>query len=159
MYQDDYDDVHPDLLNHFYGVCCQERNTHQNDANPIENDKDSDLEELVHHIASGQEQHIRHDPFDLPDAHSPFTSANVQEVFKETLAQVCQAGYIPAGLGVREDEWEDVTYPGFEILKVGRMKDIVISFPMSMWLSHAVLFAQALEVLSRTLAVIVDNDF
>ena len=84
---------------------------------------------------------------------------NIQEVFEKALTQVHKAGFIPSGFGVRNDEWEETAYPEFEALKIGRAKDIMISLPKLLWLPRAVLFAQALEVLARTLVMTVDDGF
>lgn len=107
----------------------------------------------------GQAQHIRHDPIDVPDAQNPFTDITIQQVFEKALRQICNAGFLPTGFGVRNDEWEGTAYPEFEALKVGQTKDIMISLPKLVWLSCAVLFTQGLEVLARTLAMAVDHEF
>jgi hypothetical protein len=160
IYLDEYDNVHPELLNRYYGVSQQAApgNVHQISAGYTNSSDDVDLEAIVHDIAEGQKQHVRHDPVGLPDARNPFSNTDMQQVFEKVLRQVCEAKFIPSGLGVHKEEWEETTYPGFEYLKVGRTKELVIMLPIEVWLPRAMSFAQGLEVLTRTLATVVDSN-
>jgi hypothetical protein len=152
IYKDEYDDMHPDLLNRDYGT-SQQAAVLEAQQTGTQHSHEVDLEGIIRHIAVGQKQHVRHDPVAPPDARNPFPNTDIQQVFERALKQVCEAGFIPSGLGVREEEWEEPTYPGFEALKVGRTKELVITLPIQVWLPRAALFAQGFEVLTRTLAI------
>ncbi|KAF8585468.1 hypothetical protein K439DRAFT_1343386, partial [Ramaria rubella] len=99
-----------------------------------------------------------HDPIDVPDACSPFTHPDVLKTFKTALTYVHNAGLVPVDMGLRENEWEDSTYPTFEILKVGRTKDTIITLPCTIWLPRAIQFRQGLELMNRVMAIAMENE-
>ncbi|KAF8591253.1 hypothetical protein K439DRAFT_1327261, partial [Ramaria rubella] len=99
-----------------------------------------------------------HDPIDVPDARGPFTHPDVLKTFKTALTYVCNAGLVPVDMGLRENEWEDSTYPMFEILKVGRTKDTIITLPHTIWLPRAIQFGQGLELMNRVIATAMENE-
>jgi hypothetical protein len=123
IYLDEYEDIHPEVLNRYYGVHGQqvEREPHQlgaghsadeEDGVESEDEDNQDITgDIAGYIAADQQQHVRHEPVDVPDAHNPLPSSHWQGVFEEVFTHVCNVDFVPEGLGVREEEWEDGTYP------------------------------------------------
>ncbi|TFK56300.1 hypothetical protein OE88DRAFT_1607356, partial [Heliocybe sulcata] len=110
VYAEDYEDVHPDILNHYYGIdsATEVRYAGQTGAGHSETEEDGeDFDDL---IATDQEHHIRHDPIPVPRATSPF-SEDVTADFLSALDEVLATDFIPAGLNVREQEWPVDGYP------------------------------------------------
>ncbi|KAJ7728945.1 hypothetical protein DFH07DRAFT_757038, partial [Mycena maculata] len=106
-----------------------------------------DLEEQV---ADAHESNFHHDAVSVPKHANPFSGEAVQ-VFEDALEQVCAANILPAGYGLLEDEWDDGTYPSFEILKSGQRgrKELRIALPDFIWRPRAILWGQALDVLNQ----------
>jgi hypothetical protein len=66
------------------------------------------------------------------------------------LGKFIQQKIVPIGYGVAPEEWENGSYPHFEDIDVGRRrKGICISLSAEIWLERAILWVQALFVLTQ----------
>jgi hypothetical protein len=169
---DPMDTVHPDTINRYYGVDGPEQTRRLgqtgaghaadegSDLEPLDsgsedseenNDSDIDAEwtELQHEIARDQAHNIRHEPIKVARHRNPFPTQAAEDEFHNILKIVVEQGVIPEGFGVCPDEWED-GYPEQETIKTGlRGKGLEITLPEAVWFPRAILWAQALDVMSR----------
>jgi len=104
--------------------------------------------DLAQQISEDQQHQIRHNPVDVPDHQSAFSSQASENIFKQAIQDNNVSGIVPKGLGVAEEEWEDGHYPGAELIQVAR-KDIQIILPFEIWWLRAVRWVRALELATR----------
>ena len=95
QYANEFDDVHPDILHRYFGVDgvplhCQ----HSGAGN---SDDEDDINNLDDKITADQQPHIRHDPIDVPDHASPFSSTQTENIFFSALKEITDAGIVPSG--------------------------------------------------------------
>ncbi|KZT30300.1 hypothetical protein NEOLEDRAFT_1054896 [Neolentinus lepideus HHB14362 ss-1] len=148
VYSDDYDNVHPDVLNQYYGADSTRDARGQNPSGAGHSDEeDVDTEDLQERISHEQVRHVRHEPVAVPLAESPF-SEDITELFLSALQEVRDAEVIPEAFGVLEQEWDDVGYPESEPIRSGR-KYIDIPLPFAVWWPRAVSWVQGLSLLSH----------
>lgn len=151
-YADDFDDVHPDILNRYLGV----------DRTPIRNpnldltDSDSGFENVIdsgdldEQITADQQPHIRHEPIGVPKHSAPFVSEEAEDMFHATFRDVKSLGVVPSGYGVNEAEWDISGYPVLEEIKSGkRGKQTQIELPFTVWWPKAVEWVQGLDTMTR----------
>ncbi|KAF8835010.1 hypothetical protein BDN67DRAFT_913768, partial [Paxillus ammoniavirescens] len=105
-YHDDYENVHPEVLQRYYGVDQQ--------------DRDVDGDQIYQQIADDQEIHVQHDLIDVPHNTSPFQSPEAEQTFILAYKEVMAAGIIPEGYGVAQGEWGGGLYPESEVIRVGK---------------------------------------
>ncbi|KAJ3969540.1 hypothetical protein EV361DRAFT_803666 [Lentinula raphanica] len=107
------------------------------------------------HVLADIRSQFHHAPVQVPKNQNPFSSEDQFIAFKECLADAIQDDLIPAGFGVKEDEWENEGYPVFEILKSGRRgtKELRIPLPIEHWLPKAEVWVQGLVLMHSILAV------
>ncbi|KAK7012593.1 hypothetical protein R3P38DRAFT_2549489 [Favolaschia claudopus] len=161
VYPDPMEGVHPDTINRYYGVERGERTRRagQTGAGHSDDEEDSDgdvemnePEELVNAVTDDLAHNVRHPAVKVARHQNPFRSPETEQAFRGALAEVIRQGIVPQGYGVRAEEWEDGTYPAMETINPGtRGKEMVIALPRDVWLPRAVLFAQALDVMTRCL--------
>ncbi|GBE84083.1 hypothetical protein SCP_0600610 [Sparassis crispa] len=170
VYADDpLDKIHPDVLSQYYGVSgrVQNRRRGQTGAGHPEDDSDSDdsdlelgenenenedrmIEMLENRIANDQERNIRHKPIKVATHRNPFPDPQSLALFWQLLDAVRAQDIIPDGYGVTPTEWQDGVYPEEEVIRMGRKKKgLVIALPSVVWLPRAVLWAQAVEIMTR----------
>ncbi|TFY76459.1 hypothetical protein EWM64_g7555 [Hericium alpestre] len=150
IYADDYEDVHPDILNRYYGVDVDVEHIHGQTGAGHPDDEEDELPSLRDHIAADQEPHIRHAPIDVPDNGSPFQDLALEAAFFAALSSIHDQGLIPNGYSVAQAEWDDEGYGEVELLKCGRgRKYLEVELPFSIWWPRAVTWAQALDLLNR----------
>lgn len=133
MYSENAEMVHPNV-------------THRYDAAP-----EDSTDRLASQVEDELRSQIRHEPIGVPDHRNPFPDDATEALFFSTLREIVEADVVPAGYGLFPDEWEEDRYPLFETLKVGKWggKSIVISLAAPIWRRRAVLWAQAVNLLTR----------
>lgn len=93
---------------------------------------------------------VRHHAVRPPRAQNPFLVNTDHHTFIQELDRVIAAQDIPAGLGVRPEEWEEDGYPQVETLaRRGRGSRITVELPQEIWGPRAVVWAQALFLMTR----------
>ena len=142
VYRDDCEGIHPDVIDKYYGTEGKtvRRKWQSGAGHPIDEEgdpksgMDSDCSSppppLAERIAQDQRSHIRHEGIDVPLHGNPFVDNSAgEDNFWRVLAEVVQENIIPEGVGLHQDEWEDETYPLYEVLRIGNkgMREIKIS--------------------------------
>ncbi|KZT18951.1 hypothetical protein NEOLEDRAFT_1079022, partial [Neolentinus lepideus HHB14362 ss-1] len=145
VYDDDFRDVHPDVLNQYYGADSAHEVAHPEHSGA--GHSDAEEENLEDRIAHEQERHIRHEPIAVPLATSPFPP-QVTAAFLSALQDVRNQTAIPEGFGVHEAEWDEEGYPEFQSIRSGR-KYVDIPLPFAVWWPRAVSWAQGLSVFTH----------
>lgn len=162
VYIDDMEGIDPDTISRYYGNNDQaqenqttsSRNTHSSHSGSESESSTTDRDNAL--IAERQERFAQNfnseDSVQVPSSESPFTEEDL-EAFSLALSAVSMAGFVPNGYGLREDERESGSYPTVETLNSGRRgrREIVVGLPEHIWYSRALLWAQGLDVLNRTL--------
>ncbi|KAI0054649.1 hypothetical protein BV25DRAFT_1816776 [Artomyces pyxidatus] len=162
---DEYEAVHPDLLNRYYGVegPVHSRRGHQTGAghpSDEEDDTDSDADEredifqdLGDRIAADQQANIRHEAIIPASKMSPFPSPEAEHAFWEVYAQTATGDDVPANLMLSAEEWEGDGYPTHEDILVGTRsrKVLVIALPIDVWYPKALAWGRALYLLEHCL--------
>ncbi|KAI0685882.1 hypothetical protein C8T65DRAFT_553327, partial [Cerioporus squamosus] len=164
----DFDNVDPDLLAEHYGtegtpqcLCCGQTGAGLYDDNPSEEatssslsseaDSSSDPAASDSDLARDQEHHVHHPPIPVPNSNCPFSDKDL-EIFLATLLEVHEAGVIPEGYGLTEEEWPGEEYGDIEMLKRGRGgREDPVELPFAVWWPRAVEWAQGLELMSQML--------
>ncbi|KAJ7643032.1 hypothetical protein DFH06DRAFT_999206 [Mycena polygramma] len=159
---DPMDKAHPDTINRYYGVegAPRARRPGQTGAgHPGDEDSDDGLdwmdengEDLADAVEDDLAHNIRHPAIEVARHRNPFHSKAIEEKFFAALQEIIHHDLVPQGYGVLETEWEDGTYPAMETINPGtRGKGIVVALPREVWLPRAILFAQALDAMTRCL--------
>jgi hypothetical protein len=152
IYGDDpMNDVHPDTINRYYGVCGAEQTrlsgetgaghvededvaSGSDDSNSEDSDDEAQWAELQHQIAYDQSHNVQHKPVKVARHHNPFATPEAEMEFQDVLSIIAEGKIILAGFGVRADEWDD-GYPELEIIKTGsRGKELEVILPEAAWL-------------------------
>lgn len=171
VYTDDpMNDIHPDIINRYYGVDGPERlrNSMHTGAGIVENEDeapdedeastflDADLgaeeaeEYLENMIAEDQEHNIRHAPVPVARHRNPFETDEEEAEFFSLLGAVANGNIVPAGYGVLQEEWDEDNYPEREIINVGaRAVELEVTLTREVWLPRAICWAQGLDVMER----------
>jgi hypothetical protein len=170
-HEDDCSGVDPAVIDQFYGThgrrtvrragqtgaghaANDDINNELSDVTTSSDEETSELAEtmgeFVAQIAVAVKKNLRHEPVNVARHSSPFPNKQFYDLFTETLQMVCAEGVVPPNYGICEDEWED-GYPPYEILQVGKgaKKELRISLPDNIWRPRALLWCQALDVLTR----------
>ncbi|KAJ6526580.1 hypothetical protein DFH09DRAFT_914043, partial [Mycena vulgaris] len=166
---DPMDALHPETVNRYYGVEGNERLRRRgqtgaghpededdeddpDDPEPwVDSDSDDD-DYLTNAVTEDLAHNIRHPAIKVARHNNPFRSATIQANFFGALAEIIRQEVVPFGYNVRENEWEDGNYPVMEAINPGtRGKEIIVELPREIWLPRAVLFAQALDAMTRSL--------
>jgi hypothetical protein len=168
-------DIHPDILNRYYGVNghriirglaqtgagqpededAEEHWVDEEEEDNVDNESESEMdvdteEYLQDCIAEDQAKNIRHPAVKVARHANPFEFQTDEDRFFAALDEVRMHRLIPQDYGVLECEWEDETYPVMETINPGtRGKQIIVELPKAIWLPHAVLFVQGLDVMTR----------
>ncbi|KAJ7486550.1 hypothetical protein FB451DRAFT_1391460 [Mycena latifolia] len=158
---DPMENVHPDIIDRYYGVEGDERVPRpgqtgaghpddEEDLDAWEDEHDEDF--LTHAVAEDLAHNIRHPAIKVARHKNPFRSAEMEANFFAALAEITEQNIVPQGFRVQEDEWEDGGYPAAEAINPGtRGKEIIVALPREIWLPRAILFAQALDAMTRFL--------
>ncbi|EPQ57571.1 hypothetical protein GLOTRDRAFT_127924 [Gloeophyllum trabeum ATCC 11539] len=151
VYDDGYEDVHPDVLNRYYGADSTHERLHPGQTGAGHSDSEDEGEALEDLIAADQERHVRHDPIPVPKTSSPFP-ADLTADFLKALDELLATDIVPTGLGLRNDEWPEGGYPEAEAIRSGR-KYVDIGLPFNTWWPRAVVWGKALTLLSHFQAI------
>ncbi|KAJ6578020.1 hypothetical protein B0H19DRAFT_1208066 [Mycena capillaripes] len=156
---DPMEGVHVDTINRYYGVEGAERARHpgQSGAGHPEDEEegqwvDEQDDNLADTVANDLAHNIRHPAIKVARHKNPFRSLLIEENFFAALEEIVRQGMVPEGYGVLQNEWEDGAYPTMEAINPGTHgKEIIIALPRDIWLPRAVLFAQGLDAMTRSL--------
>ncbi|KAJ7793220.1 hypothetical protein B0H14DRAFT_2393724, partial [Mycena olivaceomarginata] len=168
VYVNDYDDVHPTVLQQYYGVHGKvaRREPGATGAGQLDDedipipsaenyeDEDSgseDDDDLRQQLEDAQAENFHHEPVPVPKHANPFPEDETMQLFHDTLSAAEEIGLIPPGYGLLPDEWEDGIYPSYEILKSGRRggKALRVALPDSIWRPRAEMWGRALAALNE----------
>jgi hypothetical protein len=167
---DPLDGIHPDAINRYYGVEGRRLRRPRNQTGagisedePEDNDGDaqpSEEEQLENRIEADLAQNIRHEPVKVAQHRSPFKDEDLQQHFLSLLeALFAEPGVLPEDYGVLEDEWEEEDYPEIEVFRPGtKGKVLTVILPRDDWFPRAVRWAQALDLMTRILHELGDED-
>lgn len=158
VYIDDCAGMNPDIIKDLYGVhgAVLQRAPGETGAGqlrdeevPVDN-SDEDWEDIIEDVEAANEHHFHHEPVAVPKHANPF-SDNALAVFDSTLAEANRLQILPPGYGMLPEEWENGSYPAFEILKSGRKrsKELQVALPDLIWRPRAQLWVRALAVLDE----------
>lgn len=166
--EDPLHDVHPELLEQYYGVDGHWRRApHQTgaghpededghevdaDVDPAEllNDQNATIEDLENRIADAQSTNIRHEPIKVARHASPFTTEEAEIEFWTIVEDVVKSHVLPDDFGVQPDEWGPGGYPHRASIKVGaKAKAFEVDLPIDIWLPRAIRWTQALDIMIR----------
>ncbi|KAJ6568265.1 hypothetical protein DFH09DRAFT_917831, partial [Mycena vulgaris] len=164
VYLDDCDGVHPNIIAEMYGVhgAPMQRAPGQTGAGQLD-DEDvptpdyddmemEDWEDMIEDIGAANEHHFHHEPVGVPKHKNPLSDDDLR-LFNAAFAEANRLQVVPQGYGIRQEEWENGTYPAFEILKSGRKgsKELRVALPDSIWRPRAQYWVRALSVLNHLL--------
>ncbi|KAH9833236.1 uncharacterized protein C8Q71DRAFT_725881 [Rhodofomes roseus] len=118
-----------------------------------EDEDDDEDDDLVAQIIASQESNIRHAAVKVARHSNPFESQEDEDAFWAILEQVSNTGFLPPHMNIRSDDWEDIGYPTYENLVVGRRKaPLRVELPHELWLPRAEKWCRAVSVLTRILS-------
>jgi hypothetical protein len=156
---DDYEDIHPDLLNQFYGVDHHPTRQTSGAGNPPDESEDeyeSDADDgswtdAEEEISETIQHNFHHEPVAVPRQSDPFKTQEGHQRFRELLSSYANHGYIPPGYHMRAEEWGDEGYPPYEAIRSGRRttRFLDISLPDETWRPRAILWVQALDSMNQ----------
>ncbi|KAJ7701590.1 hypothetical protein B0H17DRAFT_901081, partial [Mycena rosella] len=162
VYLDDCAGIHPDVIKELYGVhgAVVQRAPGETGAGQLDDEEVpslaedgldlvvEDWEDMIDKIGATNEHHFHHEPVPVPKHDNPFSDETLQ-LFDAALAEANHLRVIPPGYGLRQDEWENGTYPAFEIIKSGRKgsKELRVALPDFVWRPLAQMWGRALAVL------------
>lgn len=155
IYTDDCQDIHPDVINQYYGIHGQQINRPPGETGAghpsDEVDDETDWVDVGERVGLDQDAQIRHDAVEAPETADPFGTPELRGMFDAALTAVREQELVPVGYGILEGEWEDGTYTSVETIRSGRRgtKEIVVSLPDFLWRPKAVIWCQALDLLTR----------
>ncbi|KAJ7032986.1 hypothetical protein C8F04DRAFT_1003267 [Mycena alexandri] len=170
--EDPLDGIHPDAINRYYGVEGRRlrRGRNQTGAGVTSDDEgevtDSDdderslEEQLENRVQDDLSRNIRHAPVKVARHRCPFQDEELQDHFLTLLDDILSRPEdLPQGYGIVDDEWEDEDYPEVEVIRPGtRGKELRVILPRGEWYARAVRWTQALELMSRVLEELGEED-
>lgn len=145
MYIDELDEIHPNVLQRYYGV---EGGEVERNIGTGAGSSGPDFNELEDLIEEDQNHNIRHEAIEPASSNSPFESHADENHFRQMLDEMEQTGYVPGEFGLRQDEWIEGQYPSVEVLKMRRGKVLELFMPFEIWWLRAVRWSRALELLT-----------
>jgi hypothetical protein len=163
VYHDNYETTPVEQLNRCYGVYSNaiQRLPRQTGAgHPADEDDDLnagpgdndwiDINDANDAIAEA-ENNVYAELVSVPGHNDPFASEDEMQLFARTLHRHQTQGYIPAGYGMLQDEWEGGVYPAIQMIPSGRRgsKQLRIGLPHNRWRSRSELWVQALDIMIR----------
>ncbi|KAJ7447553.1 hypothetical protein B0H11DRAFT_1709449, partial [Mycena galericulata] len=158
VYLDDCAGINPDIIKELYGVhgAVRQHVAGETGAGQLDDeevpipDSEEDWEDLIEDVQASNEHHFHHEPVPVPKHANPF-SDNALQLFDSALSEANDLHVIPSGYGMLPEEWENGSYPAFEILKSGRKgsRELRVGLPDSVWRPRAQLWVRALAVLDE----------
>lgn len=159
--EDPYVDVHPEVLERYYGVDRHGAAPDQalNEQADAAAGLELDLDHLPPHhadveddIAADVGRNVRHEPIQVANHASPFATDQETVHFLTLLDTLDAEDYLPLEYGLAPQEWEGGRYPEAENIRMGTRGDgMTIPLPLELWYPRAVKWGRALDVLSRIL--------
>lgn len=140
----DQDGIHHELLDNYYN-----RNQTSDTAGF------GDVRQSLHEVLTAdQQEQVRHAPVDVPDHSSPFPSADIDDLFRQALADAEAEELIPDNMLVTMEEWPE-GYPTHEAIASGIRsgKKLAVALPFAIWWPRAVRWAQAVQILEQFLQI------
>ncbi|KAF8481413.1 hypothetical protein JB92DRAFT_2837477, partial [Gautieria morchelliformis] len=153
---DVFEDVHPDLLQHYHSVLGDpiHRGSQQTGAGYLSGEEElgldvttvsdgadpgSDIEEseqttLEQAISSHISANVKHEAIKCPRHRCPFDDPTYVPLFDAALCDVQASGLIPAGYGLNMLEWDGGEYPASELIRFGQKKEIIVDLPLAIWM-------------------------
>ena len=130
----------------------------EEDSEGKDDDVDNENEDWKHiegWLAEDLGQNFHHSPVGVPKHSAPFHEQTMADVLNGAVACLREDEIVPSGYGVLPDEWDDEGYPAYEIIRTGQrgLKQLWIALPDFVWRLRAKLWAQALHVMTRVVAV------
>lgn len=159
--------IHPGVIQHYLGSTIQPLQSPQMSSSSDMYDQEweeipletSDLNTIASLIADEQAAQFLHEGAQVPQDHNPFSHPGAETVFAEALEEVQAIEYIPSGLGILEEEWDEDGYPELEVIHGRRgKKELTVVLPDFVWRPRAIRWCQALTVLNHTLAIVMDTE-
>lgn len=138
---EDLEDVPPEELAEYYGVDDQRSNEASSDSDNSEPD-DTFPED------TDDQTHVR-----VPDSRNPFPDGDTEDVFHEAFRLVQEQEIVPVGYNILPHEWDNGIYPSIEVIRTGRRgrREITVGLDDEIWRPRAILWVQAVDVLTRVL--------
>lgn len=163
IYVDECSGIHPDVINEFYGTDGQvyERAEGETGAGQLSDEEipqlietgiemqESDFNELEEYIEEAHKAKFDVENVSCPRHQSPFKTDDLEIVFSTAFEQVRNLNLIPSGYGLLPEEWEDMAYPSYEVIKMRHGKELWIALPDFIWRARAELWGQALDIIDR----------
>jgi hypothetical protein len=149
VYRDECDGIHPDTITKYYGTHGRsQRLEGETGAGHPPDERASDIADKIH---VQQDRNIKHDAVDVPNHANPFSSQPESEaIFRSVLKEVIEQEVVPAGYGIRPNEWDNDAYPDTEDLIVGgKRQAITLSLRDPIWKARATRWVQGLAVLTQ----------
>ena len=141
-YEREFDDVHPDILDRYYGTHGRPlRRNHSGAGSTGE-----DYESVGNQISADQEGNIHNESVETPPTHCPLDEQSAH-LFRQMLDDELIQNSIPHDFGLREDEWDD-GYPPTERIKMRGGKHVDIDLPFTVWWPRAIKWVRALKLLT-----------
>ncbi|KAJ6494116.1 hypothetical protein C8R47DRAFT_1267661 [Mycena vitilis] len=172
VYLDDCDGVDPGVISELYGThgSVIQRAPGETGAGQLDDEdvpgvdgnlelEEEDWEDMIGDVEAANEHHFHHEPVAVPKHQNPFSDDALQ-IFEDALAEADRVQVIPPGYGLLPEEWENNTYPAFEILKSGRKgsKELRVALPDSIWRPRAESWGRALAVLNHLTYMLEDSE-
>lgn len=104
-----------------------------------------------HSIQAAVATNIRHAPIKVPRSQSPFDSDADEYTFLQALDNAREAGFVPNGYGLREDEEGYERYNPDEVISVGKAKRVYMPLPEKIWGPRVIEWVQAVVGLTMHL--------
>jgi hypothetical protein len=106
---------------------------------------------LRQQLRNEQDKHVRHPPVSVPAQQYPFGAVDIQQIFEDAFSVAQEDGFLPAGYGIRETEWEEDRYPAEQYIGSERTKhdpSLYIPLPYHIWYPRAVRWAVGLHIMN-----------
>lgn len=172
IYEDDCQGVHPDIIQQYYGVHGGEarRAPGETGAGQLADeevptldldlvDVDEDVwQDIVENVEAAHAANFHLAPVAVPKHANPFSDEGMA-IFEKTMEKTEQRGIVPAGFGLLEEEWEDGSYPAYEILRSGRKgsRELRVALPDFIWRPRAEMWGRGLDILNRLTEMLGEN--
>ncbi|KAJ7232092.1 hypothetical protein C8J57DRAFT_1091364 [Mycena rebaudengoi] len=173
VYMDDCDGVHPGVIAELYGVhgAVLQRAPRETGAGQFDDEEipqinpngldldEDDWEDMIDNIDAAHAHNFHHEPVTVPKHQNPFPE-DILQMFDTMLTESERLKIVPPGYGLLPDEWENGSYPAYEILKSGRKgsKELRVALPDSIWRPRAEQWGRALAILDHITYLLKDSD-
>lgn len=115
--------------------------------------QENDWVDLENRIEEGQASNFHVEEIPVPKHYNPFDTEEDEIIFTTALQHVWELDIIPTGYGLLPTEWEDESYPTYEMIKLRQGKELRIALPDFIWRHRAELWGQALDIVDRLMFI------